>query len=119
MTEHELAAEIDNPVTDGWVSPNGNFHGAPIACVLDSLAIAAAGLNEPADAGCNDWARAWPTSGPGSIKRCTLSRIAVLTAAVVATLRESLVSSNGEDAVEDCAAGVHRLAAVLEELSCR
>ena len=40
----ELAAAIDNPVItlDGRVESNGNFHGAPIAYVLDFLAIAAA-----------------------------------------------------------------------------
>lgn len=40
----ELAASIDNPVVlpDGRVSSNGNFHGAPVAYVLDFLAIVAA-----------------------------------------------------------------------------
>ena len=40
----ELAAAVDNPVVlpDGRVSSNGNFHGAPVAYVLDFLAIAAA-----------------------------------------------------------------------------
>ena len=40
----ELAAAVDNPVVtrDGRVESNGNFHGAPIAYVLDFLAIAAA-----------------------------------------------------------------------------
>jgi histidine ammonia-lyase len=42
----ELAATIDNPVvtSDGAVESNGNFHGAPLAYVLDFLAIAAADL---------------------------------------------------------------------------
>ena len=42
----ELAATIDNPVVlpDGRVESNGNFHGAPVAYVLDFLAIAAADL---------------------------------------------------------------------------
>lgn len=42
--ERELAAVIDNPVIaeDGRVVSNGNFHGAPVAYVLDFLAIAAA-----------------------------------------------------------------------------
>lgn len=42
----ELASVIDNPVVleDGRVSSNGNFHGAPVAYVLDFLAIAAADL---------------------------------------------------------------------------
>ena len=41
---HELASAIDNPVVtlDGRVRSNGNFHGAPIAYVLDFLAIPAA-----------------------------------------------------------------------------
>jgi histidine ammonia-lyase len=41
---YELAAAIDNPVVtlDGRVESNGNFHGAPIAYVLDFLAIVAA-----------------------------------------------------------------------------
>jgi histidine ammonia-lyase len=40
----ELASAIDNPVvtTDGRVESNGNFHGAPLAYVLDFLAIVAA-----------------------------------------------------------------------------
>ena len=40
----ELASAIDNPVVtaDGQVVSNGNFHGAPVAYVLDFLAIAAA-----------------------------------------------------------------------------
>jgi len=42
----ELAAAIDNPVVlpDGRVASNGNFHGAPVAYVLDFLAIAVADL---------------------------------------------------------------------------
>ncbi len=39
----ELASAIDNPVVvDGRLESNGNFHGAPVAYVLDFLAIAAA-----------------------------------------------------------------------------
>jgi histidine ammonia-lyase len=40
----ELAAAIDNPVItpDDRVESNGNFHGAPLAYVLDFLAIVAA-----------------------------------------------------------------------------
>ncbi|MDP9091966.1 MAG: histidine ammonia-lyase [Actinomycetota bacterium] len=39
----ELRASVDNPVViDGRVESNGNFHGAPIAYVLDFLAIPAA-----------------------------------------------------------------------------
>jgi histidine ammonia-lyase len=46
VATRELAAVIDNPVVlnDGRISSNGNFHGAPIAYVLDFLAIAVADL---------------------------------------------------------------------------
>lgn len=41
---YELASAIDNPVVtpDGRVESNGNFHGAPVAYVLDFLAIVSA-----------------------------------------------------------------------------
>ncbi|MEV6060232.1 histidine ammonia-lyase [Nocardia asteroides] len=41
---YELAAAVDNPVVtlDGRVESNGNFHGAPVAYVLDFLAIVVA-----------------------------------------------------------------------------
>ncbi|WP_205834595.1 histidine ammonia-lyase [Arthrobacter sp. SF27] len=44
VAERELAAAIDNPVVlpDGTVTSNGNFHGAPVAYVLDFLAIVTA-----------------------------------------------------------------------------
>jgi histidine ammonia-lyase len=43
VAARELAAAIDNPVVIGdRVESNGNFHGAPVAYVLDFLAIAAA-----------------------------------------------------------------------------
>ncbi|UOE42972.1 histidine ammonia-lyase [Agromyces larvae] len=44
VAEAELASAIDNPVltVDGRVESNGNFHGAPVAYVLDFLAIAVA-----------------------------------------------------------------------------
>ncbi len=44
VAARELASAIDNPVVldDGRVESNGNFHGAPLAYVLDFLAIAAA-----------------------------------------------------------------------------
>ncbi|WP_053387986.1 histidine ammonia-lyase [Leucobacter japonicus] len=40
----ELVSAVDNPVVlaDGRVESNGNFHGAPVAYVLDFLAIAVA-----------------------------------------------------------------------------
>lgn len=46
VAERELASVIDNPVVlaDGEVTSNGNFHGAPVAYVLDFLAIAATDL---------------------------------------------------------------------------
>ncbi|MFK4493155.1 histidine ammonia-lyase [Dermacoccus sp. GAS27A] len=41
VATRELAAAVDNPVVtlDGRVESNGNFHGAPVAYVLDFLAI--------------------------------------------------------------------------------
>jgi histidine ammonia-lyase len=47
VAERELASVIDNPVVlaDGEVTSNGNFHGAPVAYVLDYLAIAATDLS--------------------------------------------------------------------------
>jgi histidine ammonia-lyase len=47
----ELAAVIDNPIVlpDGTVTSNGNFHGAPIAQVLDFLAITVADLGSIAE----------------------------------------------------------------------
>ena len=46
VAQNELAASIDNPVIlpSGEVTSNGNFHGAPVAYVLDFLAIATADL---------------------------------------------------------------------------
>ncbi len=46
IATRELGAAIDNPVitVDGRLESNGNFHGAPIAYVLDFLAIAIADL---------------------------------------------------------------------------
>ncbi|MCI0386636.1 histidine ammonia-lyase [Streptomyces sp. CNQ085] len=47
VAERELTAAVDNPVVlpeEGRVESNGNFHGAPVAYVLDFLAIAAADL---------------------------------------------------------------------------
>jgi histidine ammonia-lyase len=40
----ELASVIDNPIItiDGRIESNGNFHGAPVAAVLDFLAISVA-----------------------------------------------------------------------------
>jgi len=44
IAERELASAVDNPVLtlDGRVESNGNFHGAPVAYVLDFLAIVVA-----------------------------------------------------------------------------
>lgn len=46
VAHRELCSAIDNPVVleDGRIVSNGNFHGAPVAYVLDFLAIAAADL---------------------------------------------------------------------------
>ncbi|WP_123026825.1 histidine ammonia-lyase [Mycolicibacterium stellerae] len=46
VAERELASVVDNPVItlDGRVESNGNFHGAPVAYVLDFLSIVVADL---------------------------------------------------------------------------
>lgn len=46
VAERELESAVDNPVItlDGRIESNGNFHGAPVAYVLDFLAIAVADL---------------------------------------------------------------------------
>ncbi|MDO5629673.1 MAG: histidine ammonia-lyase [Mobilicoccus sp.] len=51
VADRELAAAIDNPVVleDGRVRSNGNFHGAPIAHVLDFVAIPVADLASMAE----------------------------------------------------------------------
>jgi histidine ammonia-lyase len=51
VADHELASAIDNPVVlaDGRVESNGNFHGAPIAYVLDFLAIPVADVASMAE----------------------------------------------------------------------
>jgi histidine ammonia-lyase len=61
VAERELAAAVDNPVVlrgdaagasgpgAGRVESNGNFHGAPVAYVLDFLAVAAADLGSIAE----------------------------------------------------------------------
>ncbi|MDI6412901.1 histidine ammonia-lyase [Streptomyces albus] len=51
VAERELAAAVDNPVVlpDGRVESNGNFHGAPVAYVLDFLAVACADLASVAE----------------------------------------------------------------------
>ncbi|WJV51264.1 histidine ammonia-lyase [Streptomyces flavofungini] len=61
VAERELASAVDNPVVlpggtsqafgtgGGRVESNGNFHGAPVAYVLDFLAIAAADLGSIAE----------------------------------------------------------------------
>ena len=73
VAERELASVIDNPVVtlDGRVESNGNFHGAPVAYVLDFLAIVVADLASISerrtdrflDVGPQPWAqrRSWPT----------------------------------------------------------
>jgi histidine ammonia-lyase len=51
VADRELASAVDNPVVlpDGRVESNGNFHGAPVAYVLDFLAVAAADLGSMAE----------------------------------------------------------------------
>jgi histidine ammonia-lyase len=51
VASRELAAAVDNPVVlpDGRVESNGNFHGAPIAYVLDFLAIPVADVASMAE----------------------------------------------------------------------
>ncbi|WP_402843584.1 histidine ammonia-lyase [Microbacterium sp. GXS0129] len=46
IADRELASVVDNPILtgDGRLESNGNFHGAPVAYVLDFLAIAVADL---------------------------------------------------------------------------
>jgi len=55
VAECELASAVDNPVVlaDGRVESNGNFHGAPVAYVLDFLAIAAADLASISERRCD------------------------------------------------------------------
>ena len=51
VADRELAAAIDNPVVlvEGRVESNGNFHGAPLAYVLDFLAIPVADVASMAE----------------------------------------------------------------------
>jgi histidine ammonia-lyase len=51
VASRELAAAVDNPVVlpDGRVESNGNFHGAPVAYVLDFLAIPVADVASMAE----------------------------------------------------------------------
>ncbi|WP_347352818.1 histidine ammonia-lyase [Intrasporangium sp.] len=51
VAQVELASAVDNPVVtlDGRVESNGNFHGAPVAYVLDFLAIVAADVASMAE----------------------------------------------------------------------
>ncbi|PSK67724.1 Histidine ammonia-lyase [Micromonospora sp. MH33] len=51
VASRELAAAVDNPVVtlDGRVSSNGNFHGAPLAYVLDFLAVVTADVASMAE----------------------------------------------------------------------
>ena len=51
VAEIELNAVIDNPVSldDGTLASNGNFHGAPVAYVLDFLAITLTDLGSIAE----------------------------------------------------------------------
>nr|CEL22000.1 Histidine ammonia-lyase [Kibdelosporangium sp. MJ126-NF4]CTQ92780.1 Histidine ammonia-lyase (EC 4.3.1.3) [Kibdelosporangium sp. MJ126-NF4] len=51
VADRELASAVDNPavLADGRVESNGNFHGAPIAYVLDFLAIPVADVASMAE----------------------------------------------------------------------
>jgi len=51
VADRELASAVDNPVVldDGRVESNGNFHGAPVAYVLDFLAICVADVASMAE----------------------------------------------------------------------
>ncbi|WP_406274706.1 histidine ammonia-lyase [Nocardia sp. NBC_00881] len=51
VADRELASAIDNPVVlgDGRLESNGNFHGAPLAYVLDFLAIPVADVASMAE----------------------------------------------------------------------
>ena len=51
VADRELRSAIDNPVVlaDGTIASNGNFHGAPLAYVLDFLAICVADLGSIAE----------------------------------------------------------------------
>ena len=51
VADIELASAIDNPsvLPDGRLSSNGNFHGAPVAYVLDFLAICLADVASMAE----------------------------------------------------------------------
>ncbi|MBS1907815.1 MAG: histidine ammonia-lyase [Actinobacteria bacterium] len=51
IAERELASVVDNPVvtSDGRIESNGNFHGAPVAAVLDFLAISVADVASVAE----------------------------------------------------------------------
>ncbi|MGO4599880.1 histidine ammonia-lyase [Terrabacter sp. 2RAF25] len=51
VADAELASAVDNPVVtpDGRVESNGNFHGAPVAYVLDFLAIVVADVASMAE----------------------------------------------------------------------
>jgi histidine ammonia-lyase len=51
VADRELASAVDNPVVlaDGRVESNGNFHGAPVAYVLDFLAIPLADMASMAE----------------------------------------------------------------------
>ena len=60
---------IDNPVVlpDGRVESNGNFHGAPVAAVLDFLAISVADVAGDLRAPDRPDARRVPLAGPAAV----------------------------------------------------
>jgi hypothetical protein len=99
VADRELAAEIDNPVVlGGRVESNGNFHGAPLAYVLDFLALPVADVASIAErrteAGTHGlppnahdtphWRQASPTDrrSPGQLWTVEMSRAATAGSAV-------------------------------------
>ncbi|CAM5699251.1 histidine ammonia-lyase [Streptomyces californicus] len=67
----ELASSVDNPVVlpDGRVESNGNFHGAPVAYVLDFLAIVAADLGSICERRHRPAARQEPVARAAAVPR--------------------------------------------------
>ena len=69
VASRELASAVDNPVVldDGRVESNGNFHGAPVAYVLDFLAIVAADVASIARAPHRPVPRQGPQPRPAAV----------------------------------------------------
>ena len=71
VASRELASAVDNPVItlDGRVESNGNFHGAPVAYVLDFLAIVAADVASMAERRTDRFLDASRSPGPAPVPR--------------------------------------------------